>query len=840
MIDFTKRIKKEIETRKVNPIELYEDLDRSSQTGPLRPVQESVLKEWYFNQREKRDLIIKLHTGEGKTLIGLLILQSKINANEGPCMYICPNKFLADQAFYEAKKFGIKVCLIDEMNNFPNDFLEGKAVLLTYVQKVFNGRTIFGLDNHFKKINTLVMDDAHACLDAIKNAYTIVVNRNKNSNIYNKFLELFESELKDQGEGTFIDITENYDYESIMMVPYWAWIDRISEVISILAPETEQDFLKFSWPLLRDELEKCDVYLNGKEIQIVPHAFNVKRFGSFDKAKQRILMSATTQDDIFFVKNLGVSIEAIENPLVSSDKRWSGEKMIIIPSQISDQLNREIVINYICKFNWNKFGVCALVPSYVKRDDYADLYCELIDSKNIFEGISRRQDGKYGKTLVIANRYDGIDLPDDACRILIIDSLPYFGNMSDIYEENGRIECELIRRKIAQKIEQGLGRGVRGDKDYCCILIIGADLVKFLMSVETRSYFSKQTRKQIEIGLAIAEMAEDEKADKDTKFLMDLIKQSVLRDEGWKEYYKTEMDTIENESIIPIQDTLLAEKEADEYFIEGKYERSCEVLQNFLDREINLKKEDKSWYLQQIARRKYLISRVESEQYQKAAFEGNRQLLKPKNDIEYNPLIQINASRTQNIRKVFSNYSDYQELMLDVNKWLEDLSIGVKSEKFENALDNIGRILGYECDRPDKLIKRGPDNLWHVGNNKYILIECKSEVKDDRSCIHKSEAGQMENHCGWFEEIYHDASVLRVMIISTNKLATNANFTHDIKIMRKKNLKKIKSNILKFVKELKNYDINNLTDDLINTILNQNYLSDKNIWNDYVENWTRQ
>lgn len=264
------------------------------------------------------------------------------------------------------------------------------------------------------------------------------------------------------------------------------------------------------------------------------------------------------------------------------------------------------------------------------------------------------------------------------------------------------------------------------------------------------------------------------------------------------------------------------------------------MLQNFLDREINLKKEDKSWYLQQIARRKYLISRVESEQYQKAAFEGNRQLLKPKNDIEYNPLIQINASRTQNIRKVFSNYSDYQELMLDVNKWLEDLSIGVKSEKFENALDNIGRILGYECDRPDKLIKRGPDNLWHVGNNKYILIECKSEVKDDRSCIHKSEAGQMENHCGWFEEIYHDASVLRVMIISTNKLATNANFTHDIKIMRKKNLKKIKSNILKFVKELKNYDINNLTDDLINTILNQNYLSDKNIWNDYVENWTRQ
>ena len=36
---------------------------------------------------------------------------------------------------------------------------------------------------------------------------------------------------------------------------------------------------------------------------------------------------------------------------------------------------------------------------------------------------------------MLTNRYDGIDLPDNTCRILIVDSLPFFTNMADKYEE---------------------------------------------------------------------------------------------------------------------------------------------------------------------------------------------------------------------------------------------------------------------------------------------------------------------------------------------------------------------------------------------------------------------
>lgn len=103
MIDFKKKLSKEIGKKYINPIDLYNELDRSSTTGPLRPTQEKVLKMWNDIHRGERDVIVKLHTGEGKTLIGLLMLQSKLNEGEGPCVYVCPNKFLADQVYYEAK-----------------------------------------------------------------------------------------------------------------------------------------------------------------------------------------------------------------------------------------------------------------------------------------------------------------------------------------------------------------------------------------------------------------------------------------------------------------------------------------------------------------------------------------------------------------------------------------------------------------------------------------------------------------------------------------------------------------------------------------------------------------
>ena len=49
-IDFKKKLASRAIAPKINPIELYETLDRKSAAGPLRAAQETVLSEWYKNR----------------------------------------------------------------------------------------------------------------------------------------------------------------------------------------------------------------------------------------------------------------------------------------------------------------------------------------------------------------------------------------------------------------------------------------------------------------------------------------------------------------------------------------------------------------------------------------------------------------------------------------------------------------------------------------------------------------------------------------------------------------------------------------------------------------------
>jgi len=82
--------------------------------------------------------------------------------------------------------------------------------------------------------------------------------------------------------------------------------------------------------------------------------------------------------------------------------------------------------------------------------------------------------------VVLANRYDGIDLPDDSCRVLILSGLPREVGEYETYRANALVGATSINRVIAQKIEQGMGRAARGPGDYCVVLIAGSDLVAWL------------------------------------------------------------------------------------------------------------------------------------------------------------------------------------------------------------------------------------------------------------------------------------------------------------------------------------------------------------------------
>lgn len=821
MIDFSKRTPDKALSKKIHPTEIYDRLDRTTATGPLRPEQQRVLDDWFTHRRTDKDLIIKLHTGAGKTLIGLLIAQSYINSNEGPAIYICPNIYLMQQACAEAQKFGIPYCFVTETNELPDAFIQGKSILITYVQKVFNGFSIFGIGNHSQKVGCLILDDSHACIESISNACTIKVDRK--SPAFNQLVNLFEDDLKGQGEGTYQDFKNSNPLTNIP-IPYWCWHNHISRITEILSQQTEDNNIKFAWSILKDQLINCFAYASPAKIEISPFCLPIEKFGIFNTAKHRILMSATTQEDTLFIKGLNLSTTAVQQPLVDSEYLWSGEKMILLPDQICETMDSEDILNRLLNTP-HEFGIAALCPSFEKAKKYqqigATLANEMGDSPAaVFRKVAEFKENPKNRTLVFANRYDGIDLPDNTCRMLILDSLPYYDSLSDRYEMLCRPDSEIVRVKTVQKIEQGLGRSVRGAKDYSVILVVGSDLTKYIRSYNNRSLFSAQTQKQIEVGFEIVDMSKEDESESTDEFelLYSTINQCLGRNEGWKGYYVAKMDEIvaSGSDHCNLYTTLQKERRVYDMLRIGDYEQACNILQEIID--CCSDPIEKGWYLQIKAKFKYHSSQHEANKLQVSAFKNNTDLLKPVSGIAYKKIVYpVDDTRLQRIQKALKDYRTYDELNLFLTELLSNLAFGVESEKFEKAVHEIGRLLGFVCQRPDKEIRMGPDNLWCIGQNKYIMFECKSQVLDTRECISKSEAGQMEEHCAWFEKEYAGMVSKNILIIPTSVLAKDAFFSqeHDVKILRKKGLTALKHAIRAFFNEFKTYTLCAVTQETI-------------------------
>ena len=382
---------------------------------------------------------------------------------------------------------------------------------------------------------------------------------------------------------------------------------------------------------------------------------------------------------------------------------------------------------------------------------------------------------------------------------------------------------------------------LRGEKDYSVILLVGGDLVKFAKSPITSKYFSSQTRKQIEIGMQVVSFANEDETEKDEyKVLTNLITQVLKRDEGWKEYYVEEMSSINSEvNGENIHEILLQEYKAEKYFLEGDFDKACEIGQELCD-QFSENKFERGWYLQQISRYKYQSSKIESNKIQKIAFQNNSELLKPKEGINYNKIEFINQNRTSRIQKWLSQYKDYQEMMISIESILQDLTFGVRAEKFEGALKDLGDAIGFVSQRPDKEIKKGADNLWCGVENQYFLMECKSEVLETRNEITKHEAGQMNSHSAWFESEYGEALCKRILIIPIKELSYYGDFTHEVEIMRKVNLKKLKKNTKDFFKEFSAYSWCEVTDQKIQEFIDAHRLDLKSLREDYSEKYYKR
>lgn len=833
MVDFKNRLAGKKTEKPVDPVKLYDTLDRAHDKGPLRPAQLSVLNEWFDHHRVSRDVIVKLHTGQGKTLIGLLLLQARLNDTKGPALYLCPDNFLIAQTCEQAKQFGIATCTAD--SDLPDDFLNGEGILVTSVQKLFNGLTRFGLNRQSVDVGTLLMDDAHACADRIRKACRIRIPSTEPA--YGSLKTLFAEDLEQQGIGTYADIC-NDKRDALLPVPYWAWIQRETEVARVLSDKADQTSIKYAWPLLKDMLGLCQCVISGVALEIEPYVPPLSAFGSYWKAPHRIFMSATVTDDAFLVKGLQLEPKTITKPITYAKESWSGEKMVLLPSLIHETLDRAQIVKWFGAPNAKRrYGFVVLAPSFAKTKDWEAYGAVVATTDTLSDAINDLRKGKYEKTVVLANRYDGIDLPDDTCRILIFDGRPFSESLIDLYQESCRPTSEATLMRTIRTVEQGLGRSVRGEKDYSVVVIIGTDITRLVRDKESRRHLSPQMSAQIEIGLELAEMAQQEieEGEEPDRAFKDLVRQCLTRDEDWKAFYVKQMAKVKpvgaNERILR---AYAAELDAEQAYSAGDYPSASEKLQGLLDSG-TVVPEDRAWYLQEMARYHYLSNRTESQRLQIAAHKGNRLLLKPASGVTVAKLTVVSQGRVERIAAWVREFENYSQLEVNLSDILGRLVFGTKADKFEQALDELSRALGFAGERPDKEWKEGPDNLWALDDTHYIVWECKNEVEINRAEINKREAEQMNRSSAWFEKHYPGLKAKRVLIHPANAVASAAAFTQDVEVMRASELNGFVKSVRSFFKSFESVNFRDLSTTQIQKLLNSHNLAVADLLSNYTK-----
>jgi hypothetical protein len=299
--------------------------------------------------------------------------------------------------------------------------------------------------------------------------------------------------------------------------------------------------------------------------------------------------------------------------------------------------------------------------------------------------------------------------------------------------------------------------------------------------------------------------------------LVSVISQSINRDENWKRYYASEMNkTAFQRPSERILGVLELERNAEYSFMKGEYAKSVSLIQEIINNHIeHSNSSELGWYTQEKARYSYKIDKSESNKIQASAHKYNTDLLKPNQGVIYEKKL-INPNRIEVIKGFVSNFTDYEQLSSHIEDLFSNLKFGIPADKFERALYDLGRALGFGSDRPDKSYNVGPDNLWSTKTNEYILFECKNMVELTRKEINKSESGQMNNHLAWFSEKFGNVKVTNILIFPTQTLAKGAGFNEEVRIMRELELNKLAKAVKYFFKNFISFDLSSITINQIN------------------------
>jgi hypothetical protein len=511
-----------------DPAALFDALpNKAPGYGYLRAVQKTILDAW-SPRRLERDVVIKTNTGGGKTIAGLLILQASIHEGVAPALYIAPDPHLAKQVLAEAVKLGLPT--VDDPES--SRFLSGEAICVTTMHVLVNGKSRFGILGAVGRqplpVRAVVVDDAHAALRLTEEQTSLRIPAGHEA--FNSLVSLFEDDLRQQSANALLDIVEGDPAALPLRIPFWSWYDRRDQVLEILRPYRGDADFQWTWPLIADLLPWCQAIVSAEAIEVVPLCPPIEKIPSFAEANRRIYLTATLADDSVLVTNFNADPTGVGSSIVPESAADLGDRLVLAPQELNPAIDHAQVRSMVHGLA-TAHNVVVLVPSHRQARVWSgEADATVSTSADISRTVEALNAGHVG-VAVIVNRYDGIDLPDDACRILVIDGLPQAYNAEERREAVALRDSDAMVTRQLERLEQGMGRGVRSRDDRCAVILLGARLTQLVSRADVAGRLSPATRAQLSLSRRVAGDLEGA----DVGQLAGVIGQVVAGDPGFRE-----------------------------------------------------------------------------------------------------------------------------------------------------------------------------------------------------------------------------------------------------------------------------------------------------------------
>ncbi|MFB8369620.1 DEAD/DEAH box helicase [Pseudarthrobacter sp. NPDC055928] len=728
----------------------------SERTGapPLWDHQGQVLRGWHQQFVSARDVALELPTGAGKTLVAGVIGEFQRRTAGDRVAYLCLTKQLAAQTADRLGEYGIPtVLLTGRVKTWDQSararYRSGEAVAVSTYSHVFNGNP--ALDD----VTTLLLDDAHGAADYVAGPWSLTIDRGP---VYHDVLSLISDSLDSLVVQGLRRDGADADYRAGVYLASPHGVAQVKDDLETLLHQAAMSgglSEEASWArkMLEGNVDRCLIYISHRSLLIRPLIPPTGTHPAFDDPARRIYLSATLGHGGELERAFGRrKIKRIPVPK-GWDKRGTGRRLFCFPQLTTDLSRKPDDVPAWVKERIKEAGrAVAIGPDFrtiatLVTECVPDGF-EVLTATDVEDSLDPFIDSD-AALLTLSNRYDGIDLPDEDCRLVVLDGLPAKGDLQERFLYSALGAQNVLQERIRARIAQGAGRATRNFRDYSTVIVLGDDLVSYLTRNDVQSAFHPDLHAEIEFGW-------QQSLDGDSANMTENI---AIFDEHGNDWANVEEDILakrdQYERIDPagatqLQDAARAEVEAWEAIWSGDWTAALEAARKVIDCLVGGRSSGRYaglWNYLAASISLRLHRATGDAQYTTTATAYLRDargcargtkwldylvsaadtLDDPTMQAELDPLDQLAVNNILTRLVTLGRPIAFDTAVTQMRKAVSEKP----ATPYEQALVDLGHYAGASESLARSKSAAAPDGAWLFGDITWISWEAKSEAKDD-------------------------------------------------------------------------------------------------------------